>query len=257
MALRADSSGSIYGTTNGGTPATSAPFSMGGWFRCLTTLANGTLISLGTAGQNNQRWTVTQTNLTGFNLVIRTTSTLTITATVPFLPNEWVHVMVVDVSSTNHSLFINGIKTNNTTSKAPTAATDLRWGAANDAANIHANLVFCQQGLWSVALADDDVFAMACGAPPMLFRPDALQQFWALDYFTIPPRGVCLGTNITTMVGNVGFLWEQSDSPTDIRKNRLVRGALFSTVPAAPTGRIWKLAGEGGGLAGYPRGLAA
>lgn len=255
MALHVDSSRGVYYQAGVALASTSAPFTMGGWYRPATSIT-GCLISLGTAASNNNRWSVITGAAVVMILQIRTTSTLSITNTTPFMWGEWVHVMVVDTSTTDHSLYVNGIAINDTTSKAPTAGTDLRFGADNNAAQNHPNLILGPQALWSgVALSADDVFTLYRGARPEQIRPDALTLCWGLDN-PISPLPMSCGSSFNYLTPNRSFLWAHSDSPLDVRKRPIVRRFPFSSVPAAPTGRIWKLAAKGGGLVGVPRGLA-
>lgn len=107
------------------------------------------------------------------------------TGTAAVSASTWTHACGVFASATSRSVYTNGAdKQSNTTSRNfPASSNRIAVGAQYAAAGVPTNPFngrVAEAGLWSVALDDAEVAALAKGFSPMLIRPTALVGYWML-----------------------------------------------------------------------------
>lgn len=109
--------------------------------------------------------------------------------------------------------------------------------------------LIAEAAVWNVDLTAGEMAILGKGFSPLFVRPNSLVAYWPLIGRTSPEIDVVGGFN-GTLTGT-----GTAPHPRVIMPSRPLIG--HATAAAAPSGRIFKLAGYGGGLVGAPRGLVA
>ncbi len=247
---------STAGWLTQGALVTAVPFTMAGWYYPLksTTGFAGMIFSIGTAGSNDQRWSL-EHGASQMIFRVRTTSSLNVVTTTSPVPHYWNHIAGIEgLSNIDHRVFLNGERGSSVANRAPSGVNETIMGKHHDPTANNAIFGYYDYWtVWNITLEDADIKALYCGADPMCMRPDAIvASYRDLMETCIMPYGSTIHnftpTNLPAPVN-----WQ---CPITRRAPFNARKMWFNTA-AAPTGRIWKLAGSGGGLAGRSRGLAA
>ena len=125
-----------------------------------------------------------------------------------FTENVWFHAAAVFTSATDRAAFINGgSKGTNATSRVPAGINRTAIGLQdNGSASLRAfgqggTGDLAEVGIWSAALTDAEIAALATGLSPMAIRPASLIGYWPLVGNNSPENNVVSNTSVMTLVG--------------------------------------------------------
>lgn len=231
------------------------PLSMGCWFRSTSQTAGQTLIVVGNTS-GNDFWVLTAAgNVAGdpirATIVAGGAATNTNTTT-GYTAGTWHHALAVFTSATSRDVYIDGGSVGtNATSRAP-ATPDVIAVGRNSASGTLAYMAgdIAEVAIWSGSLTADDALALARGVSPLMVRPDVLSLYAPL-LSRASPEPDLMGLAALTL-GNAPAV---SDHPRIYYPSAPM--VPFHAVAAPGGGRIWRLAGVGGGLVGPRGGLVA
>lgn len=168
-----------------------------------------------------------------------------------FTGAAWNHGCVVGVSATSAISYCNGgTPGTDTTSCTPSGFDNTTIAVSHrDTHTKYFSGDIAEVAIWNAALDANEVTSLARGYSPLLVRPSALVAYWPLIGRFDPEIDVRAGQNFTLTNTPI-----YADHPKIIypSKTRSMKG--YTSVVAG--GRIWRLAGIGGGLVG-PRGSLA
>lgn len=95
--------------------------------------------------------------------------------------NKWNHHLGVWRSSTNRQVYFNGAgATVSTGSINPTGLNSTTIGARTDASEPGTTMRIAEAAIWDIALAAEDIAALAKGFSPLMVRPDHLVEYMPL-----------------------------------------------------------------------------
>lgn len=178
---------SFNGTTqylsNAGAVLTAPPITMACWFKSTSDSAAQTLISLGVAGSQDNRFTLQVSgNVAGdpIRALTRDTGNGIATSSTGYATNVWQHACAVFASSTDRRAYVNGgSEGTNTTSRTPSGVSSTYLGAQQDvsATNFIVGVV-AEAAIWNVALNTSEIAALAAGVSPLRIRSGNLKAYW-------------------------------------------------------------------------------
>lgn len=141
---------------------------------------NDMLFSIGTSGANNHRWSLESAATSVFRFVPRTSVQTSLLGTAAATTGIWHHVCGIEYSSTSRAIFTNGAdKQTNTTSRVPAGMNQTTLGILNDL-TIPFDGKLADAAIWNVALADEEVAALALGISPLRIRRTNLVRYYPL-----------------------------------------------------------------------------
>jgi len=180
--------------------------------------------------------------------VLSGTGTNAITST-GYSANTWHHACVVEASVTSHNVYIDGgSQGNSTTSKTPSGVNVTGVGyipKLTPSGYFDGDIALV--GIWDVALAANEITALARGMHPKRVRPLSLKGCYAIDGIFSPEPDISGGARHLTVTGAV-----KSNNPPVIP----YRKAWWGSIPLievaaggnAPTGHVYgPLVGSLGG----------
>jgi hypothetical protein len=169
-----------------------------------------------------------------------------------FSTGVWNHVYG-DYNGTAWRIYFNGSQANSsTTATGPSSTTEIFAIAAVyilGAAQRGVAGYLAEAAVWSNALGDGAIAALARGYSPLYFQ-DGLRFYCPLHIRKNPEKDLVNGLSLTHNNTPINHPHPRVIYPSGHPSGRF--GAA-----AAPAGRVFKLAGYGGGLVGPTRGLAA
>lgn len=176
---------------------TAAPLTMACWFRTTSLTAEQLLLSIGRSGTSNHYFFLelganavndpiyfganagSGVAFAGINTTVAT--------------NTWYHAAGVSSSAASRFAFWNGTKgTENTTSRTPSSLNTTGIGVlTNNTPSTAATLrgEIAEAGIWSAALDDAEVAALAKGVSPLKVRPQSLVLYAPLVRESINVKG--------------------------------------------------------------------
>lgn len=235
--------------TSATSPVSTYPFTLAGWARLddLTNNPNlftvvGASTDCGIQVQTTTGKIITYASNAGADSTISTTA---LTAGV------WGHFCGVFASATDRRSFCNGAgKATSSVNKALSSMTRVNLGAWANSGVAGGGFgipkgAYAEMGLWNVALADEEVAALAAGVSPLRIRTANLQGYWPLYAASFPAANRVSGSYAVSLVG--GTLTTVSHPPV---------GSPFGShdwpsyaVAAAPSGTLlWHLRRMSGGF---------
>ena len=247
MGYRTDAATEFLNTTT--QPITDEPLSLAAWFNSESATLQQFILGVITSGTFNHSWWIEANGGLAGDPVRAgsraTASALSATGT-GYTTGTWHHAAGTFASNTNRLAYIDGAAgTANTTNQAITAGDQVRVALAGDATLRFAGAI-AEPAVWNVELTAAEIAVLARGYSPLFVRPQALVFYAPLVRKILDYKGRAITENGTTeIVAHV---------PKIIYPSKKVIGV---PVAAAAGGRIFKLAGSGGGLGGVSRGLAA
>lgn len=181
MARDFETGSSDYGE-NTSAVLTAMPITIAAWVKPESVSLNHYILSLGVNAGNsafnlkidNDDTVRAQSTLSGASVAAATSTTVT--------AGTWCHAAAVFASATSRSAYLNGGgKGTNTTSNTPAGINRTTLGCRWDTSrsNFFDGLI-AEAAIWSAALADDDIAALAKGVSPLLVRPEVIEAYWPL-----------------------------------------------------------------------------
>lgn len=251
MATDFDGSTQFY---SGSAVLTTYPCTMACWAVSDGPSGNDGMMSI-TAGAASASRLVLMTGNSTNTVVARANNNGGAATSTTFTTGVLFHACGVWVASNDRSAFLNGGGKGSTTNIQALGTTPDLTRIGNSRASSANDFFFDGRiswpCIWNVALTDAEVLALANGCPPWLIRPASIVGLWTLD--GAPGTAVPL-------IGSTSLTATGSPTANDAQNGLIIvpRTRFIRAQAAAPvSGRIWKLAGDGGGLAGEARGLAA
>lgn len=180
--------------TTASVPVGAAPLTLATWFRSTSASANQNILVLNAATDANYFGIGCDGTLVGDPVSAYTngaggsTGVLTTTG---YTANTWTHACGVFASSISRSVFINGGgKATNTTSSVPASLNKVSLGVyRSSAAGSGLQGSMAEAAIWSAALNDDEVLALAKGVSPARVRPQSLVFYAPLIRDAVDVRG--------------------------------------------------------------------
>ena len=119
--------------------------------------------------------------------------------------NSWNHIAGVFASATSRAAYLNGAgKSTNATSLTPSSISLVYVGVFR-AGSSNFNLMqgrIAEAAIWSAALTDDEILALARGVNPRQMRPDTLWGYWPLWGIDSPERDMSGNARHATLVNS-------------------------------------------------------
>lgn len=170
--------GGIGACSTGSAPVTAPPFSFCIWFYRDRSATLEVLADLGNSGAANDYWRLrtvasgTESLILGRNA---NSTEDTVASTAAITGSAWQHAGAVITSATDAAVFLNGTnKATSTVSRTPATPNRFRLSQSLDGP-------FAEAALWSVALTDEEMFALGAGRLcPLLVRPASLLGYWPI-----------------------------------------------------------------------------
>lgn len=163
--------------------------------------------------------------------------------------NAWVHGAAVFASSTSRTAYLNGGNAGSETSSNTQSGIDtVRIGQVALSGGAFGDGSVAEAAVWDIDLTAAEVAVLAKGVSPLFVRPANLVAYWPLIGRHSPEPDIVGGFNLTL-----------TNVPANFAHPRVIYpcGPKITPFVAAASGRVWKLAGLGGGLAGERGSLAA
>ena len=144
-----------------------------------------------------------------------------------YTAGAWHHGAAVFASSTSRTPYLDGAAGSpNTSSAAPTGIDRIHIGQTGSG-SAFAQSNFAEVGVWSIALAADDIAALADGVCPLLVRPESLVFYAPLIGRDSPEIDV---------VGGIALTLNNTPTAADHPRVFRPRGRVSVFVPAAGGG---------------------
>lgn len=159
------------------------PLTMACWFYSTSAAGNQTLISLGTAGQNNHRFTMLAAGNVAsdpIQAVTRDTAASTASSSTGYSANAWQHACAVFAATNDRRAYVNGgSEGTETTSRTATGMNSTYLGVQQNA-TIGNYMIgrIAEAAVWNVALNASEIAALALGVSPLRIRPGNLVAYW-------------------------------------------------------------------------------
>lgn len=232
-----DISGSQY-LEGASAPVSSAPFSVACWFRVTDTTSAHRLFDLSSSTGVNYFSLHARGDQSG-DPVQAITDDFTDPAGVAstssaYTANTWQHAAAVFSSSNSRAAFLNGgSKGTNSTNRTPTGINRIGVNRLYYAGTGYGGMSgrIAHLAIWNVALADDEVAALAAGFSPQLARPGSLVAYWPFGGFHGDyDRDLCGAYNLTAY-----------NSPTFAEGPRIIYpvGPMSVNVSSAAAAKPW------------------
>lgn len=161
---------------------TAAPFTFGCWFRADASTGDA-LFGISRSSSNFHNWRLITLSSKLVWMVWHNAEIGRATGSTNLTPGQWHHACAVEQATNARHVYLDGAgKSTNSAVAAPTSLTRTTLAGLNftgtpgsywDGRMAHA-------ALWSVALTDSEVAALAAGAHPFLIRPGSLIHYWPL-----------------------------------------------------------------------------
>jgi hypothetical protein len=147
--------------------------------------------------------------------------------------NVWSHAAITSSSATSHAAYLNGGNkvTNSGTLSGATASTQTWLGSYKTSGGAHGGFfagTIADAAIWSVALSDAEIAALASGVRPKDIRPASLIAYWPLGGLQSPEPDISGGARNGTLTGTSAAFGPPYVPFTP-------RWPQFSEVVAAPT----------------------
>lgn len=239
-----------------GAVISAVPMTFACWFRTTSTTAIQRLIDIGQISVGNQKWslgllgTVATPNTTVIASAVNVSGTFA-ASSATYSANTWHHAAAVFASSTSRTAYLDGGNSgSNTTSITPSGVDTTTIGATGIGASAYGQYLdgmVAESGIWSAALTDAEIAALAKGYTPLEIRPDALVAYW--------PLGGHYGQfDIDSWKNQYGVT--PSGSPTWAEHPRVIYPAIGGVWPvttdagAGPSVPCWAFASRSGQIIG-------
>lgn len=187
-----------------GAVASGAPVTLSVWFYMATSIS-GCPLSIGNNGATNNYFAL-ETQGTGFGCVAWTgggggaagSTTSTHPAT-----NVWNHLCGVFATATLRAAYLNGGgKATNSSSRTPTGLNVTTLGRRSDPTPTqYFTGRIADAAIWSDALTDTEVAAIANGVSPLRIRPASLVGYWPIRGIDSPERDWTANNQQMTLTG--------------------------------------------------------
>lgn len=182
------------------------PLTLAAWVRVdnATPANTPVILSVGTSGQLNQRWTLEIDTNGAARATARTTGSDFATTSTTFPDTTAFHLLVATfTSSTARAAYIDGgSKGTDTASRAPSGMNQTRLGLNHEGSNDFAGYI-AHAGIWNIALSDSDVTALWNSGNGTAFgnvQGANLVAYWKLNANTSPEEDE-VGANDLTVTG--------------------------------------------------------
>lgn len=187
-------------SADGTTQITATPLTMACWFNTsvASTLQALMHIGLATGGGTASYFGLEVNNSDQVIASARAGSTTNSAVTsTTYSTNTWSHACGVFASATDRRAFLNGGgKGTNATSRTPTSLSRYIIGLRNDNGGDLTGLI-AEACIWSAALDDSEVAALAAGYRPDLIRPGSVVEYWSIFGRTSPEINLYSATALT------------------------------------------------------------
>lgn len=169
---------SQHASNTGAAPASATPLTLAAWVYPTQSGVNQDLFMVYSAG--DQYFGLQQLNDERLDVAVRNGGTRTsATSTGGVTINGWNHVAGVFAATNSRAAYLNGAKATNTAAVTNPTINKVTLAQVVDL-NYWAGRV-AHAAVWSAALTDDEVTALAKGFSPLLIRPTSLAAYWPLD----------------------------------------------------------------------------
>ncbi len=168
----------------GRTPVIAAPLTMACWIYTDDVTVNQIVMSTSRAA-DNQRFNLQVAGSVGgdpIRWIVADTGTEIAATSTGVTVNTWHHACGVEVSSTDHSAFIDGgSKVTATDDRTPNGQADFsigRFGGLTAGGNMSGRIA--EPTVWNIALSDLEVALLAAGVHPFKIRPQNIVAYFPL-----------------------------------------------------------------------------
>jgi hypothetical protein len=194
------------------------PITMAAWFRPDDDTVVGTLLSVGDGNQTDF-WRIGYGGTTAGDPVFAQKqgnaglTTETVVSSGGTTVNTWNHCAATFSSDTVRAVFLNGTKTNGAGTNVPdpgltsTTSIGVRY---NNAVPRHFSGRLAECAIWTVALSDDEVAALAKGLAPTCIRRQSLVFYAPLVRNIYDARGLTLSTSGTAVADHTRMFYPAS-----------------------------------------------
>lgn len=238
-----DASSHYLEATSWGTVA--APVTLACWFYSDDLAVQETLVGIGRTGASGESFELRAgAAAAGNNVEARAKSgavAASAKSTTAFSLNTWSHACAVFASSTDRRAFLEGGgKGTNTGSKTPASLDVLNVGCVNEG-GARSNFMsgrIAEVAVWSAAVSDAEVAALARGVCPLRVLPGSLVGYWPLLGLDSPEPDRTVNAKALTVTGAtkgnhapvipvIARLWRPGgpEAPSSARHRLLTLGA--------------------------------
>lgn len=198
-------------------PVTGPPFSIACWFYVTNTTSAHRLVDISASTGINYFSLHARGDQPGDGVqaIADSTGAGVATSSSSYAANTWQHGAAVFASTSSRSAFLNGgSKSTDTTTVAPSGVNRFCVNRLyyNSSTYGGMNGRICHLAVWSAALTDAEVAALAAGFCPLLIRPASLVAYW--------PFGGFHGDYDRDLIG--GYHLTPSGSPTFADQPRII-----------------------------------
>lgn len=223
----------VYGQVSSAV-ATAAPVTMGCWFR-QTAAAAANLCGLWLSTSATQHRMVLSINAS-LNVLAQTADTTVASATTSTAgsTSTWAHACGVFASSTSRAAYLNGGgKGTNATSKVPAGMNRTHIGHPT-AVSITGDIA--EVAMWSAALTDAEVAALATGISPLWIQSASLIGYWPVWGIASPEIDLTPNNRTMALTGSPAPANHAPVRP--FTRSRASQGTPFWQFPTG-AGRPW------------------
>lgn len=165
---------------------TALPFTMACWFRPASlTAAQRGLISLNTAGSNNNRYFLSIEPTENVGAGVRTTAASIALSTATVVASKWQHAAGVFDSTTSRTAYLDGVAgAVNNASRVPSNPDRTDIGRVSPTAGFYMDGDTADAAIWRISLTDNEIAMLAHGFSPLSIKPNDLVLYCPLYGFT-------------------------------------------------------------------------
>lgn len=237
---------------------TAVPLTLACWFMAMDTTTEHCLVFVGDKGSSNNYFFLAASGNAGGDPIRAYTrdavSNVVAASTAAYTANVWQHAAAVYAATNSRVAYLNGGNSGTETTIAVPVGPN-RTSIGRVGRNVpfaYLDGLVAEVGIWNVALSASEIAALAQRVSPLHVQAANLVGYWPL-YGVADPEPDYSGAVLNlTLAGGTGTPAQADHAPVQPP----LAGSNFGWLDIAG-GRIFKLAGEGGGLAGPMRGLAA
>lgn len=217
-------------------PVAAVPLTLAAWFRSDSITVTQLILTIGTAGTLNHRFSLTaQGAVAGdpVGAVTATTSPVSAVSSTGYAAGTWHHGCAVFASATSRAAYIDGgSKGTEATSRTPAGMDTTLIGSAPSIASFFDGQI-AEAGIWDAALSDDEVAILGRAVSPLLVRPASLVAYWPILGRYSPEIDIVGGFNLSLVA---------SPATADHPRIMLAAGSQsrrFTTAAVAGGGKPW------------------
>lgn len=169
--------------TYAGSVVSGRPLTLAGWFYTTDGSGTGTIISLSAAAAALDCYLLDISGGKARAIDAAGGTTAVCISAGSYPTSQWVHVAAVFRTTTDRSVWLNGVETTNGDT-AGTPTLDITTVGALAQASVFSNHMeghLAEIGIWSVALSAREIQASARRYAPPLIRPQSLAAYWPIS----------------------------------------------------------------------------